>query len=183
MNELKLQKRYAQSLFDLAKQMDCLEKVHDDVLLITDACLENRQLQVILKNPTIKPLLKRQIIVALFGECCQELSVKFLSLIITKRREIHLLSICDCFLEIYRKEHNIKTVELVLAQSIDEEFNQQIKKHLQTVLQSDIYLVTKINPKILGGFCLTIEGKQYDASFLKKLSILKKEFLVNLNNQ
>lgn len=180
MKELKLQIRYAQSLFDLAKQTDILESVYNDVLSIRDICLENHELQVILKNPIIKPLLKRQIILSLFENNCQELTIKFLSFVVTKRREIHLLGICESFIDIYRKDKSIQSVELVVSESISDSLREEIVSHLKDALKTDVWLTIKVNPKLIGGFCLTIDGKQYDASFLKKLSILRKDFAAKL---
>ncbi|MCF0210729.1 MAG: ATP synthase F1 subunit delta [Bacteroidales bacterium] len=175
MNELKLQTRYAQSLFDLAKETNVLEDVYKDILAIKDVCLENRELQVILRNPIIKPLQKKQLILSLFENSCKDITIKFLSLIISKRRDIYLLGICNSFIEIYRKDKNIKTAEIIVGSAISEELSKEIESQLEEIFHTDVYLTTKVNPKIIGGFCLTIDGKQYDASFLKKLSVIRKE--------
>ena len=176
MDEFKLQTRYAQSLFDLAKEDNKTKEVFDDMSMIKKVCQENHEFQVILKNPIIKPLDKKSILEKLFKDRCQELTISFLSLIVKKRRDIYLLGICERYLEIYKKANNIKTTELITAQTLSQDIISQIKEQLKKELNSDIDLQIRVNPKLIGGFCLTLEGKQYDASFLNKLIKLKKMF-------
>ncbi len=179
MREIKLQSRYANSLYILAKESNSLDKVLRDILSIKDLCVKDHEFQVILRNPVIKPNLKKQIILSLFKETCEELTIKFLLLVVEKRRDIFLLGICEEFLEIYNKEHNIKKARLVVAEQITSSLQEEIKEKLQNSLQANIDLETEVDDRILGGFSLTIDDKQYDASFRKKLSDLRNKLLQN----
>ncbi len=179
MREIKLQSRYANSLYILAKESNILDKVLRDILSIKDLCVKDHEFQVILRNPVIKPNLKKQIILSLFKETCEELTIKFLLLVVEKRRDIFLLGICEEFLEIYNKEHNIKKARLVVAEQITSSLQEEIKEKLQNSLQANIDLETEVDDRILGGFSLTIDDKQYDASFRKKLSDLRNKLLQN----
>lgn len=86
MREIKLQSRYANSLYILAKEDNILDKVLRDILSIKDLCIKSHEFQVILRNPVIKPNLKKQIINSLFKDTCEELTIKFLLLIIEKEK-------------------------------------------------------------------------------------------------
>ncbi len=179
MKEAKLQSRYAQSLYILAKEGNLVEQVYRDVLSIRDICLNNREFQLLLKNPVVKPSLKKRIIISVFSTNCQSLTVKFLDFIVEKRRDIYLLGICDEFLKIYYSEHNIKKAFLVVSEEISLAMEQKIKEVLQQEFKANIDLETKVDEDILGGFSLRIEGKLYDASYKKKLEDLKKELVSN----
>lgn len=179
MKEAKLQSRYAQSLYTLAKERNLVEQVYKDVLSIKDICLNNREFQLLLKNPVVKPSLKKRIMTSVFSVDCQTLTIKFLDFIVEKRRDVYLLGICDEFLEIYYKEHNIKKASLIVSKEISLATKQKIKEVLQKEFDSDIDLETKVDENILGGFSLCIEGKLYDASYRKKLEDLKKELVSN----
>ena len=45
--------RYAKSVLELAQEQNSLEKVKEDMLLITKTINENRELDVVLKNPIV----------------------------------------------------------------------------------------------------------------------------------
>ena len=55
-----------------------------------------------------------------------------------------------------------------------------IRKEIEEKLSSKIDLQLFVNPKLLGGFSLTVDGKQFDASFSKQITKLKKEFNKNI---
>jgi len=175
MDEKKLQKRYAQSLFDLSKQQDILNTIFNDVTYIYNICKENRELEIVLKNPIIKPLKKKEILLALFEKDCNVLTIKFLVLIATKRREIYLKGICEEFFEIYNVYNNIKIAKLIVANDISKDLANAISQKLEQEYNCKIQLEIEQNKNLIGGFVVEIEGKQYDASFIRKLNDLKKK--------
>ncbi|MBR1770254.1 MAG: ATP synthase F1 subunit delta [Bacteroidales bacterium] len=177
MKELRLQGRYAESLYILAEEKNILDKVREDILNIESACKENHEFQVILNNPVIKPAIKKNIINAVFSSC-EELTLRFLTFIIEKRRELFLLGICEEFLNIYNLKHNIKVAELTVSDDISLAVTDEIKERLASIFASEIDLRVCKDETLVGGFTLTIDGKQYDASFKRKLADLKKEFLL-----
>ncbi|MDO5760620.1 MAG: ATP synthase F1 subunit delta [Bacteroidota bacterium] len=179
MKEAKLQGRYAQSLYILAKEENITEQVYKDILSIKKVCLEEREFQLLLKNAVVKPSMKKQILNAVFSHNSQTLTMKFLNFIVDKRRDIYLLGICEEFVEIYNKEHNIKKASLIVSKDISLETTQRMKEILSKDFNSDIDLETQTDESILGGFSLCIDGKLYDASYKKKLADLRKELLSN----
>lgn len=177
MSEIRLQIRYAESLYILSKEKNILDSVYRDVCTIRDVCKDNREFEIVLKDPIIKPSLKKKIVVALFETVCQELTVKFLTLIINKRRELHLMGICEQFVCLYNKEHNIRQAHLVVSRQISPDSLEKVKKNLEEIVGGEIDLKVSTDPQIIGGFCLTADNKQYDASFKKKLTLLEKELI------
>ena len=63
-----------------------------------------------------------------------------------------------------------------------EKIDPLLKKYAFKLDYEDAYfdLQLFVNPKLLGGFSLTVEGKQFDASFSKQITKLKKEFNKNI---
>ncbi|MBP3253888.1 MAG: ATP synthase F1 subunit delta [Bacteroidales bacterium] len=177
MDEKRLQKRYAQSLFDLAREKDIINNVSNDVDNILQTCNQSRELCSILKNPIIKPLKKKEILFALFENNCQELTMRFLSLVTAKRREIYLKEICTSFREIFNTYNNIKTVKITSAAKLNAQAVNTIKQKLEAEFSCKVQTEEFINANLIGGFILEIDGKQYDASYLRKLNDLRKEII------
>ncbi len=180
MNSFKLQTRYAQSLFDLAQENNVIDRVYEDMLLIKKVCEESPQLKAILKNPVIKPSKKKSIIHDIFSGKVEQISTLFMELLVTKRRDVILFEIADRYTELYKEFNHIKTVRFTTAQVLDEVIVNEIRREIEEKLSSKIDLQLFVNPKLLGGFSLTVEGKQYDASFSKQITKLKKEFNKNI---
>lgn len=180
MNSYKLQTRYAQSLFDLAHEGGISELVYEDMLLVMQVCKDSHELRTILKNPVIKPASKKAIVGELFQGKVQSLTVAFFELLITKRRDILLYEIAERYTEIYKEFNNIKTVLFSTAVKLDSDELELVKKKIEAELNATIDLHAKVEPELIGGFCLSVDGMQYDASFMKQFSKLKKEFAKNI---
>jgi F-type H+-transporting ATPase subunit delta len=180
MSSLILQIRYAQSIFDLAKNLNLIEDVHNDMLLIVKVCEENHLLRAILKNPTIKPLKKRALLQEIFTKNVSDATMQFLNLLSAKRRDVYLMEIALQFIELYKKAKGIKTAYLTTSETLNNEIRKQLIVLLKEELQSEIELVEKVSSNLIGGFSLKVEDNLYDASIFKSISILKQTFAKNI---
>lgn len=175
-----LSKRYAQALFDLAVELNILEKVNSDLMLIDKVFAENRELRVIIANPVIDAYKKINILNKLFETKVQELTIKFLRLITNKGREQFILPINDAFDEIYKEYKNILSVNFTTAIEADKKIAEEISKKLNETTGMNIDLIEKVDETIIGGFVVNFQDYQYDASIINQLNKLKKEFSENL---
>ena len=180
MNSYKLQTRYAQSLFELALEQGISELVYEDMQCVMQVCMQNREFRVILKNPVIKPSDKRNIVKEIFNGKVEGLSLAFMDLLIKKRRDVLLYEIAERYTEIYKEYNNIKTVILTTAESLDKGIADMIVQKIEEELSAKVDLQTKVNSKLIGGFCLFVDGMQYDASFMNQFTKLKKDFTKNV---
>ncbi len=180
MNSYKLQTRYAQSLFDLALEKNISEAVYQDMLSVMEVCKQNHELRVVLKNPVIKPCKKKTIVNSIFSGKVEDLTLAFVELLIAKRRDILLFEIAERYTYIYKEYNQIKTVKITTAESLDEATLQLISNKVKEALQSEIDLQTEVNKDLIGGFHLFVDGKLYDASFMKQFSKLKTSFSKNV---
>lgn len=172
--------RYAKSIIDLAKEQQVLEKVMDDVAAFETA-LKNRDLFLMIKSPIIKADKKQKVFEALFDQQFHELTNAFLGIIIRKGREPLLPEIVKEVISQYKKLKNITTAALTTAVEVSPETLDSVKTALKSSdrITGEVELATHLDPSILGGFILELEGHVYDASVRDKLSSLKQEILDN----
>jgi len=180
MNEIKIADRYARALFDLALEKDMLEKIRTDIALVRKVCQENRDFINFLHSPVIKESKKIAVIRELFGKKVQEIMLGFMIIITRNRRESLLPVIARRFVEIYKTNKNIITVDLTTAVGISDEFRKRIVRLIEKATQSEVDLQYKIDESIIGGFVVTFMDKQYDASILRQIQNLRQEFNINL---
>ncbi len=180
MREYKVAGRYAKALFDLAIEMKVLEKVYADAELIIDVCEENRDFVLLLRSPIIKDVKKLAIIKDIFEKNLNELTYRFLVVITRNKRESIIKEIAERFVDFYKEYKNILPVNLTAAIKLDEETRGKIIELLNTHSDSTIELTEKVDEKLIGGFVLSFDDKQLDASILRQIKNLKKEFDINL---
>ncbi|MCF6357618.1 MAG: ATP synthase F1 subunit delta [Draconibacterium sp.] len=169
--------RYAKAFFATAKEKDLLEILKTDIKLVFDVCNESADFILLLESPIVKTSKKSELISSIFKEKINELTLSFLLLIATNKREVHIPGICRNFLGLTRKDQNIKSALLTTASEINSESIKKIEELLGKELNATIELSTKVKPEIVGGLILRLDDKQYDASISTQLKKIKQELL------
>ena len=180
MKSTKLAGRYAKALFDFAHQQEEIEAVNNDLALVKSVLKENSQLKAIIESPVIFPDKKNDIFADLFSGKISKTTFGFLSLIIKKKREPSLSTICDEYLKLYNIHHNIKIAHITTAVPLSEELAAALKQLLEEETHATIQLQEKIDENIIGGILVRIDDFLFNASILAKINKLRAEFSHNI---
>jgi len=180
MQNPRLAERYAKSLIDLSSEMNELNVVHDDIILLQSICNKSREFVLMLNSPIINADKKYKIIMAVTGEKISKITRTFIKLLASKNREANLPQIISSFVDQFNKIMGIHKVRLTTAtpvsEAIKDSFIQKIKSSSDI---QNIQLETKVNENLIGGFVLEMDGKLIDASILRDLNDVKKQFANN----
>ncbi|HRH65433.1 MAG TPA: ATP synthase F1 subunit delta [Bacteroidia bacterium] len=179
MVETKVSKRYAKSLIELAQERGVTDTVQADMKLFADTCAQNRDLSLLLSNPIIQSDKKMEILRKIFGGKMNALSISFFEIVTRKSREAYLEHIAKSYITLYKTQKGILTAEVTSAIGLDENLRKKVYAMVSNSGKSEVELIEKIDPKLIGGFVLRIGDKQYDASISAELRKLAKEFSSN----
>ena len=94
---------YAEALFEVARDKDKLDEIHDQLGEVADAIAENRDLQVFLFSPYFSSAEKREGIARVISKGNPEL-VNFLELLAEKHRMPAIFRIRSRFDQMWAKE-------------------------------------------------------------------------------
>ena len=177
MNHSAIAVRYAKAFFATAKEKSLLDSLKTDIELVFSVCTESADFILLLESPIVKTSKKAQLISSIFKGKVNELTLSFLMLITENKREIHIPGICRNFLELTRKDQNIKSALLTTASEIDSKSIKKIEQLLGKELNATIELSTNIKPEIIGGLIVRLDDKQYDASIATQLNKIKQKLL------
>jgi len=177
MDQSKINVRYARAFFTLAKDKGLTIELRRDAGLISNVCSSSSDFNLLLESPIIKTSRKVKAVRSIFAEKVNPLSLNFLVLITENNREKNIPGIFRNLEDLYRREERIKTAVLTTAQPLDALIVQQIKEILEKEFNSKVELGQKVNDKLIGGFVLRIEDKQYDASISTQLKKIKEQLL------
>lgn len=164
----------------MAIDIKMLDQTTKDMELVISVCKENKDFRLLLQSPIINSKKKIAIINALFEKHLQKISLHFLLIITNKRREAYLESIAKEFINLYKKYKNIITTYLKTVVKIDDDIKNKILDLMKKQTGGEIELIEEIKEELLGGFVLDFGDNKYDASILKQIEDLKKEFNINL---
>lgn len=169
--------RYAKSLLDLSIENSSVEKVNNDMVMLSEVCTDSKDFINLLNNPIIHAAKKVSVFKALFDGKMEPVSLDFLALITKNARASILPAIAHSFVSQYKKHKGIVDVLLTSAEPLDDATKAKILDKVKSTVNGEIALVEKIDPALLGGFIVNIEDKQIDASVASQLSNLKNILL------
>lgn len=180
MKSTKLASRYAKALFEFASQQDQVEQVYNDLDMVKAVLKENHMLKAVIESPIIFPDKKNAIFSNIFSEKISKITYGFLSLLIKKRREPSLITICDEYTVLYNRLHNIKIAYITTAVPMSREVATELKQLLEKETQATIQLQERVDPTIIGGLIGMIDGFVFNASILSSIKKLRDEFSQNI---
>ena len=176
----RISQRYAKALLDLSVEQQVVEEVYHDMDLIESVSNANPDFRHMLNSPLIKDDRKIKVIHAIFKESLHPLTIKYMELLIHKRRETHLDEISAAFNSLYRKFKNIQQVYVTSVIPLEEKTRAEIKSILAEDTGAEIRLIEKIDPSLMGGLIIKVENTLFDDSIRRKLIKLRREFSINV---
>jgi len=177
MDQSAINVRYAKAFFSTAKEKKLLDKLKADVEAVLEVCSSSDDFILLLESPIVKTSKKAALIKKIFEGQINELTLNFLMLIVENKREVYIPGICRNFLDLTRKDQNIRSAVLTTAAEVNKATIEKIKTLLAKELKASIELNTQIKPEILGGLVLRLDDKQYDASVATQLKKIKQNLL------
>jgi F-type H+-transporting ATPase subunit delta len=176
MNESQISVRYARALYQSAEDKGLLDRVYQDMELLEEVTgMEDFRYMILL--PSLQPGQKFKIAGLVLEKHISGLSLAMIRLVLDNKREAYLEGIARNFREFYRKASGIRHARLVTAQPAGKQTIEKIRALISETYESGVELSTVVNEDIIGGFILTIEDRQYDASVLRSLKHMREKLL------
>jgi F-type H+-transporting ATPase subunit delta len=176
MNDSKISVRYARALFQSALEKNILDKVFQDMLLISEVC-KAPETKEFLHSPIIVPSKKEAIFQAIFGDNIEKITLSLIDLCVKHGRESFIPAIARVFIHETKKHNGITETVLTTAVKIDDSLRKQITDLITRNFNTEVELKENIDPEIVGGFILQIDDSYIDASIRNKLRKIKKELI------
>jgi len=179
MSELRVASRYAKSLIELAAEKGILEQVHDDMKLFSNTISQNRDFQMLLRNPIVKSDKKMAVLNSVFKGKVQEMTLSFFTIVTRKNREALLEFVATEFEKQYNLMKGIQRASVTSAAPLSPALRQQLGERLANETGKTIQLEEMIDPSLIGGFVLRVGDRQIDSSVKNSLRKLKNNFKDN----
>lgn len=173
---LKVAGRYAQSLVELANEMQNTDAVLKDMELLLATTNGNKDFHVFLNSPLIKADKKNSIFDKLFGGF-QEVTIKFIHLLTKNKREMILPVIAEEFIAKLNEIRGIVPITLTSAVKLDEGVKATILEKLNKSIKGSIELTEKVDESLIGGFVVRMGDTRIDASIAHQLNEMKQRLI------
>ncbi len=166
--------RYAQALFDLAKETGALAAVEADVKSFKAMRAESADLRRLLGSPAFAADDKMKALLALaVAAKFQAATRKFLGLMAKNGRASAIASAVTAFEALAAAERGAVSAEVTTAVRLTAAQEKGLKAALRQALGKDPEIETRVDPSILGGLKVRVGSRLYDASLRSKLDSLR----------
>ncbi len=171
--------RYARATLDLAKDKGIAEKINKDMIMISKAISESKDLQVMLKSPVIRSSVKRSVLTEIFGKKVNPLTEKVISLLIENGRIELLEPVAKEYVLIYDYLKGIETALVTTAVPLSKDLEKEFLKKVTELVGKEITVKNIVDPTIVGGYILRVGDQQLDSSVTGLLNSVMEDFSDN----
>lgn len=172
--------QYAEALLDLAftagRGLD--EAVALDLDAISDVIAKTPDLDIVLGHPAVSAQVKKNLLVASFGNQANELTVRLLELLSDKRRLELLPYIGRKYRQLLNARKNIMVASLVSSKPLNDQAIANIKARLTEHLGKKLELDVDVDKSLIGGLILKLGDQVIDGSLRGQLREIEKVLLV-----
>jgi F-type H+-transporting ATPase subunit delta len=165
---------YARALFEVAKQHDVLDRVHEELGELADALERSRELQVFFFSPYFSSEEKRDAIERIL-EGADERFVNFLKLLAERHRMPVIHRIRQRFEQLWAEEHRLLPVSVTSAVELEDRLVQEIGRRIEEQTGRRVQLTSTVDPDVLGGLVVRVGNMVLDASVRNRLEQLRKQ--------
>lgn len=166
---------YGKSLYDLAAEENLTEEIYDEMKAVKGIFDENPDYIRLLSEPSIRRAEREKLIDDAFGGQIHPYLLNFLKVLLEKDM---LREFSGCFRkvrELYNKDHGIADAIVTSAVPLSAEQTDQLQARLEKLSGKTVILTQKIDPAVLGGLRVEIDGKLLDGTVQSRLTELRRQ--------
>lgn len=164
--------RYARALLKAANALNVEDNIYREMQTLSESFLKVPQLRFTIENPMLEKDKKQKLIVTACGNNVEELTRKFVALVLKEDRENTLQFMAASFVSLYRAEKNIIRGRLITAAAVSPATEQKMRQMVEQNTKGTVEFQTEVNPDIIGGFILEYGTYRMDASVKTKLATI-----------
>lgn len=167
-------REFSSALFSIAVEEKKVELFEEQLALIKTVFEENPDYAILLSSPNITKEEKDSLLKEAFGSVLSEHLLSFLG-ILSHQGKIYLLDDCiEDFFSLALNYRNITTAKITSAVELSEEQKSRLLTKLEAITDKKVSMSFEINPQLIGGLTLEVDGKVIDASLLNQIRSIKE---------
>jgi F-type H+-transporting ATPase subunit delta len=174
MIEGRLARRYASALFQLAREGGQEEQVGQEIAQF-HAAYSSSELQGILTNPAFAVDSRKRILIQVANaQGLAVLTTHFLSLLLERERLGHLAGIVSSYQRLLNQAKGRVEAKVTSASPIETAHLERLLGTLRGISGKEVLLHQEIDPALIGGLLVELEGKVYDGTVSTQLEKMRQ---------
>jgi F-type H+-transporting ATPase subunit delta len=170
-------RNYAETLFELARQNEGLERYQEAIEVVARLLDEDPKLRLFLETPRIAAGDKKKVLAKALGGAIPKPLVNFLMVVVDKRRQRLLRDIAREYQDLVDEQMNRVHAEVTVARPLDEQALKTVADRLTALLGRTAIPHVRVKPEILGGILVRAGDTIYDGSLKSRLEGMRRQLL------
>ncbi|TGB01624.1 F0F1 ATP synthase subunit delta [Halobacillus salinus] len=168
-------KRYADALFQLAKEHNKLEQVESELRTLRDVYVSNPKLVHFLQHPRVTMDQKKQLVTESFQSFSKEV-LHTLQLLVDRHREEIIVDVVSEFITLMNDAKGVADAEVYSVRELSEKELERISETFAPkVGKRSLNLKNFVDKELLGGIRLRVGNRIFDGSISGKLRRMERE--------
>jgi len=166
--------RYATALFELSQEQGMLAQYLEEATFVRDA-LQDEEVKGFITHPRVAGADKIAFFEKAFKAHIHEHLMGFMQLAVTKNREAFLLPALNQLVEMIRRHQNQTTARVVSAVALTDTQLAHLAAVLSRKLGKQVDVLVQVDPAVIGGISIHVDGFYMDHTLRFLLRNLKDE--------
>lgn len=173
-SNLRLARRYARALGDLAAERQVLDAVEQELGRVAAVFKDDAEVRAMVESQRVPADVKLELLVRAAGEPVSEVTRLFLRLVVSKRRERFLPDMYREYVAYADQVRDVVEVEVQSAHALSEEELAGLQDRLGAFTGKQVRIRNVVVPEIIGGVVARIGDLVMDGSVARRLERLKE---------
>ncbi len=166
--------RYANAVFELARDQKAVDAVSTDLGSLRRALESSPDLARLVRSPVFSAEDQAKALKAILEKMgAHPLTSKFVLLLAHKRRLFALIQVIAAYEHLVAKSRGETEAEVIAARHLNDDETAELKSVLKAGLGKEPRLHSRIDPTLLGGLIVKIGSRMIDSSLRTKLDSLR----------
>lgn len=167
-------REFSSALFSIAVEENKVELFEEQLALLKTVFEENPDYAILLSSPNITKEEKDSLLEEAFGLVLSDHLLSFLG-VLSEQNKFFILHDCiEDFFSLALNYRNVTTAKITSAVELSEEQKSRLLKKLEALTDKKVSMSFEINPQLIGGLTLEVDGKVIDASLLNQIRDIKE---------
>jgi F-type H+-transporting ATPase subunit delta len=173
LNDTQSARRYARAIIETAADTIA---VRDELVAIAGALKSHPELAETFSNPGVPTANKKAIFSSVFSGLTAPLPRLF-EMLIDGGRMGMLPAIASRYRDEWNARNNVHAARVISAATLDADAGDQVRKAIETAVKGSVEMETLIDPSLVGGLKVEVDGHMFDGTVKARLKALRQHLL------
>ena len=175
-----LAREYGEAIYELAREEDLRQLLHEQLNAISALLKEQPDFVKLLCSRAIERETRLKIVDDTFSRFAHPYVTNFMKLLVQKERFDSFLMCCEWFHRRFNDDNGIVEAFVTSAVQLSEDDRSALRAKLSRISGRQVALITTVDPAVIGGVRVEMDGRRYDNTIQDRLGRLRRSLTQGL---